>query len=70
MKLTIEIGNSNPILRAKSEAFLPSEYKNGIALGKEMVKWLKTKDNSAGLAAPQVGVNKRLIAVHLYDIRD
>lgn len=67
MKLTIETGRENPILRARSEDISQSEWKKLAPLGRAMLDWLKSKDNGAGLAAPQVGINKRLIAVNMYD---
>ena len=35
-----------------------------------MMKWLKSKSNGAGLAAPQVGLSKRMIVVNLYEEED
>ncbi len=44
----------------------PSEFKQYRSLALAMVKYIKNPDNwGVGLAAPQVGVNKRLIVVSL-----
>jgi len=67
MKLTIQTGETNDILRAVSQEVTQSELKEVLPTGKEMLKWLKAKQNGAGLAAPQVGMNKRMIVVNLYE---
>jgi peptide deformylase len=70
MKLTIQTGNTNAILRATSTEVTQSQIKEVLPTGKEMLKWLKSKQNGAGLAAPQVGLNKRMIVVNLYEEED
>ncbi len=65
-KLTIETGDDNEILRSVSNTIKPAELKQYRALAESMVKYIKNPDNGGvGLAAPQVGVNKRLIVVSL-----
>lgn len=65
-KLTIETGDDNEILRSKSDTIKPTELKQYRNLAESMVKYIKNPDNGGvGLAAPQVGVNKRLIVVSL-----
>jgi len=65
-KLKIEIGDDNEILRSISETIKPGELKQFRSLAEDMVKHIKNPDNGGvGLAAPQVGVNKRLIVVSL-----
>ncbi len=65
-KLTIEIGYDNEILRSISDVIKPSELKQYRSLAESMVKHIKNPDNGGvGLAAPQVGINKRLIVVSL-----
>lgn len=71
-KLTIEIGEENEILRSISEKVRPDEIRKYRSLAEEMVRHIKNPDNGGvGLAAPQVGVNKRLIVVSLmHDYED
>ena len=65
-KLTIETGDDNEILRSVSDTIKPAELKQYRALAESMIKHIKNPDNGGvGLAAPQVGVNKRLIVVSL-----
>jgi peptide deformylase len=65
-KLKIETGDENEILRSVSEAIRPAELKQYRSLAEDMIKHIKNPDNGwVGLAAPQVGVNKRLIVVSL-----
>jgi peptide deformylase len=65
-KLTIETGDDNEILRSISDTIKPTELKQYRNLAESMVKYIKNPDNGGvGLAAPQVGVNKRLIVVSL-----
>jgi peptide deformylase len=66
MKITIQTGEDNAILRATSAEVLQVQLKDVLPTGKEMLKWLKSKSNGAGLAAPQVGLNKRMIVVNHY----
>ena len=66
MKFTIQTGKTNDILRAKSTSVLPSELRKYMRLAEDMVKYIKNPDNGGvGLAAPQIGVNKRIISVSL-----
>ncbi len=65
-KLKIETGDDNEILRSISDTIKPAELKQYRALAESMIKHIKNPDNGGvGLAAPQVGVNKRLIVVSL-----
>ncbi len=65
-KLKIETGDDNEILRSVSDTIKPVELKQYRALADSMIKHIKNPDNGGvGLAAPQVGVNKRLIVVSL-----
>ncbi|USN57841.1 MAG: peptide deformylase [Candidatus Peribacteria bacterium] len=67
----IETGTYNVILRTISEEIKPQEMKHYVKLGKEMIKYIKEpKNKGVGLAAPQVGENKRLIVVSLLRDRD
>lgn len=66
MKFTIQTGKTNDILRTKSESVAPSEFRKYLRLAEDMVRYIKNPDNGGvGLAAPQLGVNKRIIAVSL-----
>lgn len=70
-KLKIETGDDNEILRTVSEAIKPAELKQYRGLAEDMIKHIKNPDNGGvGLAAPQVGVNKRLIVVSLMKTYD
>ena len=70
-KLTIETGEDNEILRSVSDVIKPAELKQYRALADSMIKHIKNPDNGGvGLAAPQVGVNKRLIVVSLMKTYD
>ncbi|MFZ2256075.1 MAG: peptide deformylase [Patescibacteria group bacterium] len=54
------------MLRSVSETIKPQELKQYRSIAEDMVKHIKNPDNGGvGLAAPQVGVNKRLIVVSL-----
>lgn len=70
MKLIIQTGEANSILRATSTEVMQTQIKDVLSTGKEMLKWLKAKQNGAGLAAPQIGLNKRMIVVNLYEEED
>ena len=64
--LKIEKWEENKILRDISEKIKKDEMKKYIRLGQEMIKYIKNpKHMGVGLAAPQVGYNKRLIVVSL-----
>lgn len=66
MHFIIQTGKTNGILRAKSEAVVPTELRKYVRLAEDMVRYVKNPDNGGvGLAAPQIGVNKRIIAVSL-----
>lgn len=73
-KLHIETGDTNAILREVSSPIKSSEFRNYKTLAESMIKYIKNpKNGGVGLAAPQVGVNKRLIVVSLmktYDDED
>lgn len=69
--LKVETGVNNEILRESSENIKLSEIKKYEKLGNEMIKYIKNPENGwVGLAAPQIGVNKRLIVVSLLKDRD
>ena len=70
MKLNIQTGEDNPILRATAIEVTQNELKWILPTGQAMMKWLKSKSNGAGLAAPQVGLSKRMIVVNLYEEED
>ena len=70
-KLIIETGDDNEILRSVSDIIKPAEMKQYRSLADNMIKHIKNPDNGGvGLAAPQVGVNKRLIVVSLMKTYD
>ena len=65
-KLIIETGDDNEILRSVSEIVKTAEIRKYKTLAEDMVKYVKNPDNGGvWLAAPQVWVNKRVIAVSL-----
>ena len=71
MKLTIETGADNTILRTISKAVKPHEIHTYRAFGESMLAYIKNpKHAGIGLAAPQVGTNKRIIVVGLPKNRD
>lgn len=72
MALKIETGKDNPILRTVCEPIKQSEWKHYTKLWAEMVKYIKDPDHAGvWLAAPQVGVRKRLMVVSLlHDWKD
>ena len=64
--LKIQTWNENEILRQISESIKPNEFNTYIKLWKEMIKYIKNKENNwVWLAAPQVWYNKRLIVISL-----
>lgn len=63
MKLQIETGEDNKILRAKSQVVKEITKKTQKFI-KDMEKSMKNK-KGVGLAAPQVGINERIIVVLL-----
>lgn len=65
-KLTIETGDNNSILRNISTPLRTNELRQYRSLAETMLKYIKNPDNGwVWLAAPQVGINKRLIVVSL-----
>jgi peptide deformylase len=49
----------------------PNEIKKYEKLGNEMIKYIKDPENGwVGLAAPQIGINKRIVVVSLLKDRD
>ena len=70
-KLKIQTGEDNEILRTISTPIAPNEVKKYRSLAEDMVKHIKNPDNGwVWLAAPQVGVNKRLVVVSLMKTYD
>ncbi|MCK9272460.1 peptide deformylase [Candidatus Gracilibacteria bacterium] len=66
MRIKIEIGKNNEILRTVSQEIRQDEIKKYSKIGEEMVKFIKNSSNGGvGLAAPQIGISKRLICVSL-----
>ncbi len=66
MKFTIETWKDNPILRTVCDPIKPSEWKQYVKLGQEMVKYIKNPKHAwVGLAAPQIGVTKRILVASL-----
>ncbi len=70
MKLSIQTGKENTLLRSRATEISSAELRDILPTGKAMMKWLGAKDNGAGLAAPQVGLSKRMIVVNLYEEED
>lgn len=65
-KMNIEKGDNNQILRNISTPVAPNEFRNYKKLAEDMLKHIKNpKNGGVGLAAPQVGINKRIIVVSL-----
>jgi peptide deformylase len=54
----------NPILRAKSESITPDEIKQFKPIARQMGR-LMYKSQGCGIAAPQVGISKRLVVVDM-----
>lgn len=66
MRLTIETWADNSILRAVSGPIKTTELHKYRVLGESMLTYIKNpKNNGIGLAAPQVGTNKRMVVVWL-----
>lgn len=66
MQFSIQTGKNNEILRAVSESVTSADMRKYVRLAEDMVRYIKNPDNGGvGLAAPQIGVNKRIIAVSL-----
>jgi len=71
MKFVIQTWKDNPILRKISDNVESHEIKKFISLWEEMVKIIKNPDtNWVWLAAPQIGINKRIICVSLLKTYD
>ena len=70
-KLIIQTGTENSILRTISAPVKSDEMKKSILIAEDIVKHIKNPDNGGvGLAAPQIGINKRIIAVALMHTHD
>ena len=66
MRFEIQKWIDNIILRKRSDEVTPSEHRNLVKLWEDMIKFIKDPDNKGvWLAAPQIGINKRLIVVSL-----
>jgi peptide deformylase len=62
----IETWDNNEILRTKSQEIARIELNKYVKLWKQMIDYLKNPDNWwVWLAAPQIWINKRIIAVSL-----
>lgn len=71
MKLSIQTWKDNTILRAVSTPVKPQELHLYRVLWESMLSYIKNpKHGWIGLAAPQVGVNKRIIIVGLPEKKD
>lgn len=71
MKLTIQTWTDNPLLRARAKPLKMAEFHAHKTLADAMLTYIKNpKHHGIGLAAPQVGVSKRLIVVGLPTHRD
>ena len=67
----IELWEDNTILRNVSEEVKKNEFKEYEKLATKMLKYIKNPKNGwIGLAAPQIWINKRVIAVTLMEDRD
>ncbi len=65
-KLHIETGRENEVLRERSSEVLPRELKQYSDTVQDMLKYIKNPENGGvWLAAPQIGINKRIIVVSL-----
>lgn len=71
MKFTIQTGTDNEILRMRSEEIKMSDFSKYTTLANAMIKYIRNPDHGGcGLAAPQIGTNKRLIVVSLLSSYD
>ncbi len=72
MKFQIETGNENNMLRKKATPISLKELKSYTKVAESMVKYIKDPEKGGvGLAAPQIGISKRLIVVSLmHDYED
>jgi peptide deformylase len=66
MKLSLQTWQDNHILRKISESVKPQELHTIRVLGQSMLAYVKNpKHWWIGLAAPQIGINKRIVVVWL-----
>ena len=66
MVLKIETGKDNKILRSNCDPIKQSEWKQYAKIWKEMVAYIKNPDHAGvGLAAPQIGITKRIMVCSL-----
>lgn len=66
MKILIQTWKNNHVLRSVSEEINLNEIKKFSKIWEEMVKFIKDSNNWwVWLAAPQIGIQKRLISVSL-----
>lgn len=65
MQKTIETGRENVILRTVSSEVTAETKPQAIRLARELADWVRSNDNAVGLAAPQAGVNLRVIGCAL-----
>ena len=71
MKFLIETGDANTILRKISKDVLIHELPEYKKIAQEMVRYVKDPKNGwVWLAAPQIGINKRIIALSLMQTND
>lgn len=64
--IKIETGKQNEVLRTVSTPIKTEKFPKYTKIGKEMIKYIKNPKNGwVGLAAPQIGYNRRLIVVSL-----
>jgi len=71
MKLSIQTWTDNPILRAIAKPVKETELHTIRVLTESMLAYIKNpKHHGIGLAAPQVGVSKRIVIVWLPINRD
>ncbi len=70
-KFKIQTGETNEILRTISTEIGKTDIKNYQGLARDMIKHIKDPKNwGVWLAAPQVGVNKRLIVISMMKTYD
>lgn len=64
--LKIETWKDNPILRTMCSPIKQNEWKSYVKLWKEMISYIKNPEHAGvGLAAPQVGITKRIMVCSL-----
>ena len=65
--LTLQTGATNPILRMKADEVGPDEFTSGFVSGLvTKMAWFMDKHQGIGIAAPQVGVSKRVFLMHRF----